>query len=216
MLFDHHIHSKYSKLDSLSEIDDIIKTAKEVGLSGIAVSDHDTIEGSLKASKKSSKGLIIMPSMEISSLDGHILGLGITKKVERDLSAKETVDKIHKLGGVAIAAHPYDHVRMGVGDLCWELDFDAIEINGHCLYGNSDAEAAAKKHGKPMVGGSDAHSLSGVGVVCTEVEGKSADEILSNIKAGKCKPIVRRNGIMLKTAIITDSIARKYHLSRKL
>lgn len=209
MLFDLHIHSKYSRLDSASEIEDIIRIAKERGLGAIAISDHDTIEGSLKAAKLSSKELIIIPSIEICSRDGHVIGLGLTKQVEWGLTTKETVDRVHDLGGLAIAAHPYDHLRSGVGDLCWMVDFDAIEINSHCLYGNSEAKKAAKKHKKPMVGGSDAHSVNEVGAICTEVNGNTVGEILENIKQGKCKPVYMKNFMSLKAATIANKISRK-------
>ncbi len=216
MLFDHHIHSKYSALDSASEIGDIITSARERGLGGIAVSDHDEITGSLIAAKRSSDDLIIIPSVEISSADGHIIGFGIKKKIEAALSAEETIRRIHHLGGIAIAAHPYDVFRHGVKDLCWKLDFDAIEVNGHCLYGNREAERAAREHKKPLVGGSDAHALGGIGVIATEVNGNGADEIMQNIMEGKCRPVYCRNRISLKTSIITDKIFRKYHLARRL
>jgi len=209
MLFDCHIHSRYSVLDSSSRIEDIIEAAKDIGLGAVAVSDHDAIDGSLQAAKQTSKNLVIIPSMEVSSNDGHIVALGVTKKVEHGMSAKETIDRIHELSGLAIAAHPYDTLRSGVGDLCWKLDFDAIEINGHCLYGNGKAEEMAKKHGKPLVGGSDAHSIGEIGVICTVVEGRDAAEILENIKKGKCKPVIRKNGVSLKTGILAGKIARR-------
>ncbi len=214
MLFDHHVHSKYSVRDSRSEINDIIEVAKGTGLGGVSISDHDAIEGSLKASKRSSKEFVIIRSMEVSSLDGHIIALGVKKRVERDMSAKETIDAIHKQGGIAIAAHPYDSFRRGVGDLTFELDFDAIEINGHCLRGNGQAESIAKEHGIPLVGGSDAHSLSGIGAICTSVEGKTSKEVLENIKKGKCHPVQRKHDAILKTEIIIDKI--KYRISKKL
>ena len=209
MLFDHHIHSSYSVLDSSSGVEDIIKTAREIGLGAIAVSDHDAIEGSLMATRLAPKGLIVIPSMEISSADGHIVGLGIREKVERYLPAKETVDRIHKLGGLAIAAHPYDTVRHGVGDLCWKLPFDAIEINGHCLYGNGKAERIAAKHKKPLVGGSDAHSIGEIATICTDVEGKDAKEVLENIKKGRCKVVYRKNLVSLKASILTGKVSRR-------
>lgn len=209
MLFDHHIHSKYSVLDSRSEIADIIAAAKGYGLGAIAISDHDAIEGSLAASKLSSPSLLIIQSAEISSADGHIIGLGIAKLVEAGLSAEETIKRIHKLGGVAIAAHPYDRFRSGVGDLCWKLPFDAIEINGHCLYGNGAAESAAKRCKKPLVGGSDSHSLGGIGSVCTEVAGKSAKDILKNIVAGETKVVSRHNKLSFKASILSDKVSRK-------
>ena len=216
MLFDHHIHSKYSKLDSLSEIDDIISQAKTVGLGGIAISDHNIIEGSLKAVKKTSKDFLIIPSMEVSSKEGHIVALGVEELVDQYLPAKKTIERIHEFGGIAIAAHPYDSFRRGVGNLCWKLEFDAIEINGHCLHGNTKAEKAAQLHNKPLVGGSDAHSISGVGAICTEVEGKNRKELLENIKKGECRVVYNKSGVVLKGSILADKISRRYHMARSL
>ncbi len=209
MLFDHHIHSKHSALDSVSEICDIIEVAKGLGLGGIAVSDHDTIEGSLQAAKSSSKEFLIVPSMEISSADGHIVGLGVRREVEPHLPARETVERIHAQGGLAIAAHPYDMLRQKVGDLCWKLDFDAVEINGHCIRGNGRAEEAAREHGIPLVGGSDAHSLGDIGSIVTEVEAGSEKELLGALKGGECRPIYIRGKARLKAEIVADRIARK-------
>lgn len=209
MLFDFHIHSKYSVYDSASEIGDIIEKARKKGLGAIAVSDHDEIRGSLEAAKHSGRGLIVITSTEVGSADGHIIALGVKERIEPGLPAEETVRRIHKLDGIAIAAHPYDRLRSGVGDLCWKLDFDAVEINSHCLYGNGDAEEAARKHGKPLVGGSDAHAVSEIGTVCTEVEGRTADEIIGNIKAGRCGVVYTRNLISLKANVLTGKITRR-------
>jgi predicted metal-dependent phosphoesterase TrpH len=212
MLLDCHIHSKYSLLDSVSELDDIIEVAKRLGLGAIAISDHNTLEGSLKAAKKSSKELMILPSIEISSADGHIIGLGAKKPVKRDLSAQETVERVHEVGGIAIAAHPYDSFRSGVKDLCFKVDFDAIEINGHCLYGNKKASIVAKRYNKPLVGGSDAHSIGGIGAICTEVPDSDSSKMISNIKAGLCRPVYKKDRLSLKTGILADKIARRYRL----
>ena len=209
MLFDPHIHSKYSIYDSASEVGDIIDKARELGLGAIAISDHDEIQGSLKAVGSPGKGLIAVSSTEVGSADGHILALGVKERIEPGLSAEETVKIIHKLGGLAIAAHPYDTLRSGVGDLCWKLDFDAIEVNGHCLYGNGDAEDAAKKHRRPLIGGSDAHALDEIANICTEVEGKTAEEILGNIKAGRCSVVYRKGVFSLKASILAGKVSRK-------
>ncbi len=216
MLFDYHIHSKYSVLDSRSEIADILKRGKSIGLGAIAISDHDAIEGALKAMIFSSREFIVIPAMEISSREGHIVGLGLRKAIERDLSAEETVKRIHELGGLAIAAHPYDSFRSGVGDLCWKLGFDAIEVNGHCLYGNSKAEKAAKEHGIPLVGGSDAHSVDEIGSICTLVSGGSAAEILDAIRCGRCRPVHKKNKASLKASIVLGKVSRKYQKARRM
>ena len=216
MIFDLHIHSKYSVHDCLEEIPKIIETAKKAGLSGIAICDHNSIEGSCEALAIAPKGLLIIPGIEVSSADGHIICLGVNEKIRRDLSAEKTIKRVHDLGGIAIAAHAYDYFRSGVGDLSYKLDFDAIEVNGHCLWGNTKAAKAAIEHGKPIVGGSDAHALNGIGTIATETDAKTVAELLANIKTGNCGPRLRKNKVSLKISILADKVCRKYNLARKL
>jgi len=123
---------------------------------------------------------------------------------------------IHSRGGIAVAAHPYDKLRRGVKDLCWQVGFDAIEINGHCLIGNSQAERIAKEKKKPLIGGSDAHALSGIGTIATESEAGSVDELLKNIKEGKCGYVAKKNKMAHAVSIIRDRMAKSYNGARKL
>jgi predicted metal-dependent phosphoesterase TrpH len=180
MLFELHCHSTYS--DGKASPKQIVEYAKKIGLSGIAVTDHDSIKGGLEAVKYAPDGLTVIPGMEVSSQEGHILGINIRKPVLRDLPADETVDMIHSLGGLAIAAHPYDRRRDGVGDLILSIPFDAVEaVNGHTFGSSKDPKKACQEAGIPMVGGSDAHTLPEIGLVTVEYEG----DILSAIKTGK-------------------------------
>lgn len=52
--FEVHQHSEYSNLrllDCINKIPDIIKRAKEIGLKGIALTDHECLSGAIKANK---------------------------------------------------------------------------------------------------------------------------------------------------------------------
>jgi predicted metal-dependent phosphoesterase TrpH len=179
MLFELHCHSTWS--DGKATPRQIVEYAKG-RLDGIAITDHDVIEGSVKALALSAEGFRVISGMEVSSKEGHILGLDIRELVPRDLSAKETVERIHALGGLAIAAHPYDRWRKGVGDLIHRVPFDAVEVaNGHTFGNTKNPVRECGKAGLPMVGGSDAHTLDEVGLVCVECEG----DILASIRAGK-------------------------------
>ena len=73
---DSHIHSEYSP-DSSSKIDDIIKKAKMENIDVIAISDHNTVDGTDEVLKKTrNTDILAIPSIEISSTQGHILGFG--------------------------------------------------------------------------------------------------------------------------------------------
>ena len=87
MKFDPHIHSVYSG-DSRSEVIDILIQAEKKGLDAIAISDHNEIKGS-RLARSYGGSIIVVPSIEISSDKGHILGLGVDEIIPKGLSAVE-------------------------------------------------------------------------------------------------------------------------------
>ncbi len=187
MLCELHCHSNLT--DGIPSVKQIIERAEHI-LGAIAVTDHNTIGGYEAAKKiKSIKSkLLIIPGLEITSADGHIIALGVEETVERDQSAVDTVDDIHMLGGIAIAAHPFgEFKRIGVKDPKILKNFDAIEgINGMTFpKSNRKALELAKSVHKPITSGSDAHSLNYVGRYACNIDGSTVEEILHNIKKGK-------------------------------
>ena len=87
---DLHVHSNYSK-DSLITPQELVYYSKKRGLSAVAVTDHNQIEGSWKIAKE--VDFLIIPGMEVSSADGHIVALNVKELIPRSLSAKENVEK---------------------------------------------------------------------------------------------------------------------------
>jgi predicted metal-dependent phosphoesterase TrpH len=165
MKCDLHIHSFYSFNDGVNSPEDIIKQAIKVGLDSIAITDHDTMNGFFKARNYAKKlDFDLVPGMEISSREGHILGLFIEEEIPKNISAKETIEMIHRQGGLAIAAHPYDLLRKGIGDLVKKLKFDAIEVmNGRNYLANGKARKVAEELNIAVTGGSDAHIIDEIG-----------------------------------------------------
>jgi len=195
------------------ELGDIIKKSKDIGLNGIALTDHNEIRGAAKAVEYSTDDFLVVPGIEISALEGHVIGLGLTEIVPSGLPCSETVELIHDLNGVAVAAHPYDSVRQAMGDLCFRLDFDAIEINGGSILGNGRARAVAAEHRRTLVGGSDAHVLDGIGLIYTEFElGDSlgVEDILEAIRSGRCRPVQRKAGATQKFEVIKNKIKKRF------
>jgi predicted metal-dependent phosphoesterase TrpH len=115
MKLDPHIHSIYSG-DARSRPEDIIKQAIAIGLDIIAISDHDSIKGSLLACEiaKNKKNILVVPSIEITTNQGHILGFGVKTIIEPNLSPEETIERIHDEGGLAIVPHPFSPYRRGI------------------------------------------------------------------------------------------------------
>lgn len=190
---DSHIHSEYSP-DSNSKIDDILKKAKKENIEIIAISDHNTVDGTSEVLKKTrNTDILAIPSIEISSSQGHILGFGCEENIPRGLSPQETIDKIHDLGGLAIIPHPYCFYRHGL--LCENdnenLKIDAIEtknarfIVGYC---NRKAKKLSKKKNLPALGASDSHYWKFVGDCYSLIDcEKDIDSVLKAIVKGNIK-----------------------------
>lgn len=188
---DSHIHSEYSP-DSASKIDDILETARNRNIDIIAISDHNTVDGTSEVIKKTrNTDILAIPSIEISSTLGHIIGFGCEENIPRDLSPEDTIDRIHDLGGIAIIPHPYCFYRHGL--LCKsdyrDLKIDAIEtknarfIVGYC---NNKAKKLSKKENIPALGASDAHYWKFVGDCYSKIDcEKDIDSVIKAISKGK-------------------------------
>jgi len=187
MKFDIHIHTSYS--DGAGSPEDVIKQAKKIGLDGIEITDHDNFNGFFIAKKYGSENFKIIPGVEITSLEGHILCLDATPAVEPLTPAVEVIEKIHASGGIAIAAHPYDVFRGGVGDLIRKLKFDGIEVkNGRTIMSSKNVEdikRIADEMHITKTGGSDAHSLLEIGNIQLEVN----EDPIEAIKKGNVEVI---------------------------
>lgn len=181
MFYDLHNHTNYSKhwffgVDALNTPKEMVKTAIKRGLDGMAITDHDNVKGGLKAlavAHRMCRNFKVIPGTEISSKAGHMLGLGIKENVRPDLSVEETVEKIHDLGGVAVAAHPFARFWFRA---CLKEDAvkaDAIEVLNACTcknFQNRRAALLAKKSGVPGMAASDSHCTRTVGlagIICS-------------------------------------------------
>lgn len=185
---DLHVHTTYSN-DSLITPKDLIHYAKKRGLNACAVTDHNYLDGAYKIAKETD--FLIIPGMEVSSADGHIVALNIHELIPRGLSAVDTVELIHKAGGVAIACHPYVYFKGCLkGNVCEA--FDAIEvINARAFpFKNSvkKAEEAAERLNLSRVAGTDAHYGPQIGYGYTEIEASepTVEAIAEAIVDGHC------------------------------
>jgi predicted metal-dependent phosphoesterase TrpH len=180
--------------------------ARRARLDLIAVTDHDTIEGALRAAECATRfsKLQVVVGEEVSSSDGHIIGLFLEKRVKPGLSAAATVHAIHEQGGIAIAAHPFWRTQRlvrngnpvhGVGWLAAELPFDAVEVEnatpGFYVF-NQLARRLNMGLGAAELGGSDAHIVDAVGRAFTQFPGKSPDALRKAIELGQTRAARRR------------------------
>lgn len=186
---DLHVHSTYSS-DSIITPKELVFYAKKRGLDAVAVTDHDQVEGARKIAKETD--FLIIPGTEVSSLDGHIVGLNIQEVIQRGLSSEETADRIHQQGGIAVACHPYALFKGSVGKHV-NKKFDAVETKNASSFpywsASRKAELLADKFGLPKVAGTDAHIGQAIGCAYTAINAElNAEAILKAIVAGHCQP----------------------------
>jgi len=186
---DLHVHSCYSN-DSVITPEELIFYAKKHGLDAVAVTDHDRIDGALKIAKE--KDFLIIPGIEVSSLNGHIIGLNLNEVIPTKLSVDETVDKIHEAGGIAVACHPITFFK---GSLGYHTNsrFDAIEvINASAFpfhYSVDRGKKLASQLGKAQTAGSDAHYGPEIGCAYTLVEAElEFESVIRALTKGLCEP----------------------------
>ena len=194
MKLDLHVHTHYSsnktwRIDAVGSPAQIIAQAHKSGLDGIAITDHDTVKGALEALAvaQGMKDFVVIPGVEVSSAQGHILALGVREDVPAGLTAAETIKKIHALGGIAVASHPYaGFPRKSLGDAILKERFDAVEAwnSRTSKHLNGKAETLCRANNIPCVANSDAHHWKDVGTAYTEIDGSDP---LSAIKNGQTK-----------------------------
>lgn len=168
MKADLHVHTMFSK-DGRTTMEELLEYAERAGIGCVAVTDHNEFRA--YDLLKDNKRIIIIPAEEVSSAEGHILALGIDRLIPRDLSIQETIDRIHEAGGYAFAAHPY-RWWSGLGEEnTLKYPFDGIEArNGRSVpAANRRSERLARRVGKPMTAGSDAHTPRHIGEGYVEV-----------------------------------------------
>jgi predicted metal-dependent phosphoesterase TrpH len=164
--------------------------AKQRGLTAVAVTDHNQVEGARKIAGETD--FLIIPGTEVSSLNGHIVGLNVDEAMPVGLSADETVDRIHRAGGVAIACHPYALFKGSIGKHV-TAKFDAVEtINASSFpfrRASSKAKKLSERFGLPRVAGTDAHYGPVIGCAYTVIDSElNLESILKAIVDGRCEP----------------------------
>jgi len=168
LIADFHIHSKYSH-DSLMSPESIVKRAKNVGLTCIAITDHGTIRGGVEGKKIARNyGVEVISGAEIKTDRGDIIGLYLNEEIKvTDL--QEVIRAIRSQGGIVVLPHPYrDHYHLEEIAQC--VDF--IECwNSRCNPDeNTNAELLAGSSEKKIMYGSDAHCLSEIGLVKVQLQ----------------------------------------------
>ena len=196
---DLHTHTIYS-YDGTASVPAVLKRAKQVGLDILAITDHDEIQGALKALEMAPNyGIEVIPGIEITTAEGDLLALNITEMVERGQSLIDTVLKVGELGGFCIAPHPMAG-GFGMKSLSAYSIMKALRnrdvarvligietYNATALdrMSNHYAHILGEHLGIAKFGNSDAHVAEAVGLGATEFEGHTSKDLLRAIRRRK-------------------------------
>ena len=192
------------------------RAAAARGLTHLAITDHDRIEGALEArAAAAAEGLqlTVIIGQEIRTTDGDMIGLFLDTPIERGLSPAAAIAAVREQRGLIGIAHPFDRFRGSLGRderaaaaleaIAGQVDW--IEAwNARLMFrdGNARAAALALRLGIPGVAVSDAHTTLEVGVAATVLEGdpstpdglKAALAHLSSLVTGRASAYVRLLG----------------------
>ncbi len=175
---DLHCHSWFSG-DGVSSPESMIASARAKGLHGFALTDHNTSDGCqylidqglAREDGQPVDGFLVIPGVEVTTAEGHLLCLGVMLPNLKGTPAAEVCKIVHELGGLAIPPHPYDLFRAGIRQSVLEtLEIDGLEVFNAATtlkrYNRQAFEYATLKK-LPMTAGSDAHHEAAIGTAYT-------------------------------------------------
>jgi predicted metal-dependent phosphoesterase TrpH len=174
---DLHCHTSAS-FDCLSKPESVVRAAARRGITHLAITDHDKIDGALRGRDAAPDELTVIIGEEIKTADGDLIALFLERAVRPGRSARDTIAEVRDQGGLVGIPHPFDGFRgsmlkdgrlEGIGQLVdWVEAHNARVVGGS---GNEKAAAFARELGLPGVAASDAHSVLEVGVAYNVVDG---------------------------------------------
>ena len=213
---DLHCHSFFSA-DGVSSPEELIASARKKGLHGFAMTDHNTCDaviymlekGLMRDDGKPVNGFLIIPGVEVTTAEGHLLCLGSILHNLKGAPAKEVCEIVHARGGLAIPPQPYDLFRAGIRQTVLEtLPIDALEVFNAATtlkrY-NRQAFEYAQMRGLPMTAGSDAHHEAAIGTAYTIL---NTDDF--TVK-GALAQIVKSNELSQKYLTPRDSLRKTWN-----
>jgi predicted metal-dependent phosphoesterase TrpH len=204
LIIDLHTHTLIGSDDSYIDIDELVERAKNAGLDGVCVTDHEwfwkqsTIERFCRE-----LDFLILPGIEMNTEDGHFLVFGLEKYVfgmHRTGFLKRELDKV---GGVMVLAHPYrrnmyygEEVEDSVKRYSKRQFFELVDIietlNGRATEKQTQfSQLLSQRLKLKGTGGSDAHQLRDIPSCATSFERdiSNVQELITELKAGRFEAV---------------------------
>jgi predicted metal-dependent phosphoesterase TrpH len=193
---DLHIHTLAS--DGISSVEEVLTHAQErAGLDVIAIADHERIDAAVAAQRiAQGRGmrLAVIVGEEITTRNGHLVGLFLTERIRPWGSMRDAVARIHDQGGVVIVPHPLVPYPLcaGRGTILRLLDESDLRYHPDAIEAFNPTTARMRwsravpafvaEVGLAAIGASDAHRASVIGRAVTEFNGTTPDELRAAIE----------------------------------
>lgn len=197
LLIDLHAHTICS--DGLMTVKELLVKAKKVGLAGIAITDHDTTHCIKEALRLGGKlGIIVIPGVEITTREAHLLLYGITFELPRKYKNKphvlEVLDFANENSLFSSIAHPYGRFLRPYPVVYLREALERVNgievINGRTpVRNNIRAMNLSLRYGKIPTAGSDAHipeEIGSAGILLAE-PAENYNEVIDHIIRNKHK-----------------------------
>jgi predicted metal-dependent phosphoesterase TrpH len=205
MIIDMHIHTSFSPCSNIS-IPCLLKRAREIGLDGICITDHNTAASKYVFENiNDSSGLCVIIGIEYTTPKGDFLIFGPVDHIPDNMDAQELIRWVYKQRGAVIAAHPFRRTRP-VDSQCLKLSKIIESINGRNLpHENDICKNWLKQYGNGIkeIGGSDAHTLEEIGYVVTVFKNNiyDVDDLIHELRGKNYSPLSSSQGIINKQLI---------------
>jgi predicted metal-dependent phosphoesterase TrpH len=167
----------------------LVREARRRGLAVIAVTDHDHVEGARRVEALLAEQALpvqMVTGVEVSTRQGHLLGLFVEKAPRPMRPVQESIDAIKEQGGLVIVPHPMGMLVPSLSRRRIDsLLADGYEIDGIEIYNPSPANAARRDAvraanedwGLAEIGASDAHFWQHIGAGYTRFSGTTGDDL---------------------------------------
>ena len=213
---DLHIHT--ARGDGMADLPELLDYVQEkTDLTVIAVTEHDDARPGLEAREMCAHGgyrFDVVAGAEVTTLEGHLLALYLEEPVESLRPLAETLEAVHRQGGLCVIPHPMSWLTRSIGQRTVErvlreerdgLYFDGIEVanlSPGARVGIGKARRLnEQRYHLAAVGGSDAHFLAVVGSAYTLFEGRGADDLKRAILARTTQGVDGRHPSLMEIGL---------------